>query len=586
MKCMEVQELMELYCNGDLDKSIIESIEEHLKHCENCRQYYDDLNNSIAEIREMYENFEIPQELNEIDKLLPKEPKKNKYSLKRIAAIASIILIIGGAVNYKTLADNIKKIPYPEWLMKIAGENVAHSLDNGFGQIVELSDSQDGIKMTVHNAIIYEDTTKIIFSMDGVSGGDSVSISNITLKDKKGKILVKGGSCGYSYNSAEGKVYVSYEGEKINKRIDELTFEVTGLRILKNRQKELNLSLKDENFIEYKIDLDSTVYKDVLIKSIDRAADKLIIKYDVEYFDKAYLDLLTPYMRLLDGDKVINQVMSGIYSGTDDQARKIEEVYDIKDIDMSRLKLVFNYYDIAKDLSSDWKVSFKVDRSSISTNKLEKTINKTYTIGDSKIVINKLEATPAETRVTVKEIHDNSFGGEKGAANLPTLKLSQSGKVQTAYRWNRQNGKENETIYTFGPLDNFKDLKLIVDKAELLSFCDEEIKLTSINGEKQKLQRSIDGVPFDIVYFKAYDELRIEIYDSQGDKGRIEQVALDKAKEYYPPETNIVRQELSPYEGRTIVTSKNFKEDSVSLFIKSYIKIVDPHIELDLNALP
>lgn len=584
MNCMEVQELMELYYNGELDEATMDRFDEHLKHCESCLNYYNYLEKTISEIKYMYDNIELPKELDNIDSLIPKKPKKKKSLYKKAAAAVSIILIAAALANSNALADTIKKIAYPEWASKIAGKSVTNSFDKGFGQSVEISDTRSGITMTVHNVIIEEDKTRVIFSLSGVRGGDNVSIGRILIKDKKGKVLVNGGGWGYTYNDKEGKVYVSYEGERINKNPDELTFEVSDIRVLNNRKKEFDYSMANSLASDIKLALDSKIYKNVNFKSIEQASNKLIVKYEVEFYDMKTYGTLTPYVELTGGKKTLTSVYSGDSNNPQTSTATIEETFDLKETAPNNLKLQFIYYEIEKELPDAFKVSFKVDKSTINTSKIEKAIGKTITIGNSKITIDRLEATPSETRIIVKEANNASTFGNISGSYLPELQLEYDNKLHTANRTPIQGSRVNEYLYTFDPIDNFKDVKLKVNKAAVLSYCNEQIKLTGISEEKQKTQKIIDEVPFDIVYYRQNGDLKVEIYSSDSDKGYLQDVSLDKDKEGKSIKTSIERQDLSYKESRFIVTGSDFKDDSASLVIKAYTKIINPGVEINFGS--
>lgn len=584
MNCMEVQELMELYYNGELDEKTMDKIDEHLEHCESCLNYYNYLEDTISDIKDMYKSIELPVELNDIDALIPKKPVKKKSTLKKVAAVASIILIAGVLANSTALADTIKKIAYPEWVSKIAGESVTHSLDNGFGQRVELSDTKTGITMTVHNVIIEEDKTRVIFSISGISSVDNISIGHISLKDKKGKVLVNGGGWGCNYNDKEGKLYVSYEGKKINKNLDELTFEVSDVKLLNNRKKEFDYSLSNSSASDIKLNLESKVYKNVIFKSFEQVANKLMVKYNVEFYNKKDNGSLTPYLDLIGGEKAMTSVYSGNPNNPESFISSIDETFNLKETDTNKLKLQFNYYDVEKELPDTFKVSFKVDKSSISTNKLEKSINKTITMGDSKIIIERLEATPSETKIIVKEVNNANTSETFNTSYLPELQLVYGNKIQTAYRSLVQGSKNNEFTYTFDPIDNFKDLKLIVNKAAVLTFCKEEINLINISGEKKKLQKIIDDIPFDMVYYRQNGDLKVEIFSTSADKGYLQRAEFDKDKSGKNIKTTVEMHDLSYKESRAIITGSEFKDDSISLYIKAYTKIINPNVEIDLGS--
>jgi hypothetical protein len=594
MKCNEVQDLMELYCSGDLDEVTMETMEEHINHCDNCSEYYNELKESINSIREAYSEIELPAELQDLDNLLPKKPRENNYNFRKIASIIAFILVAAVFLNYNTLANTIKKIPYPEWVRLLGGEGIVNSLEKGFGQSVELSESHNGVEMTVHNVILDEKRTNVLFSISGIPVGSHASIDNINIRDGMGRILVKGGSWAVSYNAKEGKVYVNFSGDKISKRVNKLAFEIKGLRILTPAVKELDYQLDGSSDFSKAIVVDSEAYKNIRIKSLENLSNMMIIKYEVEYPKDGFKMHPTPHLSLMSAGKQVSKISSGIGYGTEKNVGLVEEVFDMRNVDSKNLNLTLNYYKAGPYMDNVWKVSFAVDKSSISRSKYEMKINETLEIMDAKLIIEKLEATPTSTSIYMREasmgkVNSGDYNSNMNpdyynSVRLNRLKLLNNGNTYKGYAISKKEKGKTVFIYEFEPIDVLKDTKLIVDEALVDSSCDEKINLTNIAAEKQKLAYNLDGIPFDIVYYKNNGTLNVEIYNTssvnRGEFGHME--LRDKATDTHRFFA-IQRHSFSMNESVTTLTSPDFEGDNAVLYIKSYSKVINPNIEIKVN---
>jgi hypothetical protein len=585
MKCNEVQDLMELYISQGLNMDDAVTIREHLNQCNSCREYYHKLKEDIEALKAAYEEIELPSELYSIDKLIPKQPKRKTGTLRKIAAILSFIVITAALLNYNTVANTIKKIPYPDWVRNLAGEGIVHSLESGFGQSVELSDSHEGITMTVHNIIISEAGTNVLFSIDGIPDGNRISFESLNIKDGKGKILSDRVNWTSSHDENEGRAYVNYHGSKISNRVNKLSFELKDLKILAPVQKKLNCTLESLDIINPKIPLESNLYKSITIKSARKFTNNIIIEYDIDYPEELKTGFSTPNLYLMDGKNKIQPISTGIRHGYPEGFKTVVETYDIENIDYSNLTAVIDYYKETAKLDSVWKVIFYVDKSTINNSKYVKKINEKMQIDDAQLSIDKIEVTPSSTSVFVTELSSSkNHSAFFNTIKLDYLKLINDGKEHAGYLVNSQNKKGQMVYeYRFNSVYSLKDTKLIIDDALILSDWDERIYLNNIGANMQKLDYNLDGIPFEIAYYKNKGSLIIGISKNDPEsKGELNYIEFrNKSGNEL---SNVYINDIYSYKGQQIIiTRENYDEDSIILHIKSYYKNINPNFEIDLS---
>jgi predicted anti-sigma-YlaC factor YlaD len=108
MDCIKYKELIQLYADGELDKSKEPDLFNHLGKCEECRLFFKALN----EISSSITKEEFPADLERrIFSSLIEKGEKNKYSFfKRIyvpslSYAAALIIIITGIVLYMKINE-------------------------------------------------------------------------------------------------------------------------------------------------------------------------------------------------------------------------------------------------------------------------------------------------------------------------------------------------------------------------------------------------------------------------------------------------------------------------------------------------
>lgn len=589
MKCIEVRELLEQYYHKGLNEENMEMVCNHLEKCESCRYEYDELMNTIGSINNVYENIEIPDELTNIEAMLPSKPRCKSMWVKRTALIASVLILILSVFYSPIVAKVLENIHVLEKYFTFGDKGIIRSLENGFGQVVNKSDENNGIKFTVRNVISDQNRTVILFSAKILEDidADYGQITGFFIKNQFGQ-EIRQHSAIYTFYKEKNEVAGRFEIDSLGFLDRKLTFGIKGLILTDRKEMELDLDLTktQENYNRH-YDLGIESIKDFTINSVENTGQELIIKYTVE-MKEGYKHVPKPQIKLLNGDQEVYMTYGSSYPRTDKQL--IEEIcviFDIKGMNIKNVKSILQYSTLQKKVNGEWEVSFYVDRDKAKDNTFERKINKDIEIDGNTVTIDRMVVTPSQTTIYILYDVYTPFDYR---LLIDQVELVTPERVYAGFgKRSNSNREKQEVVFMFEPLEKLEDVKLRIGKVRKIKHANKKITV-NLDGEDQLIENyDLSGVMVDINAKKLGNDLVVKINTGNKDFLMVNGAYILYGQEKIFAE---IETEMVAYKGRkgkrTIMTFKNIEkvlenQNTVELHINAFTVYEDIDMEIELN---
>lgn len=489
MKCSEVIDRLEEYISGEVDEHIKDSIELHLKRCADCTNEYNELKGLINNIRGMYKSIKVPEELEALT-VNGRNKSKRLLSFKKIGiAAACFVLILSISMFTPIFAEIEKNISGIIKYFALGDKGIVNSIQNGFGQDIEKSCEDNGIKFTVHNIVADDNRTVVLFSVEykGEEDIDYITIpaASMVMKNQFGR-TVQHECTGYTFDKENKRITGKYETEPLSMADWWVSLGFDKIDITKWAFKEEEFDFKEgsaEN-VYRKIELDSKYVKNMVLNNVVFEDGILKLEYEIEMVE----GYNAPHPRLVfkKEDGSFAAPFSSLPYWERGGTIRMRDEYRLENLDFDRVKFGVKYNEMETRIEGNWKVSFKPDRDRAEAETVKKVINKRVDIEGKTFNIKEIIFTPSQTRLCIeKEVHrpPTDF-------LLDEFTLVSGGKV---LRRQGSSGNFNTQVYEFEPVSSFKDLKLVVNRIKLIRQIDAEFNLNKF-GQGEETTVEFDGL--------------------------------------------------------------------------------------------
>ncbi|WP_052759707.1 DUF4179 domain-containing protein [Paenibacillus sp. DMB20] len=245
-----------------------------------------------------------------------------------------------------------------DWGQLFGGGRAASAIEEGFGQQYNLVEQRDGASMTLHGVVTDSSNMKALLSMDvpGMPDYDVVDLKSVILEDHAGDSQPMNGYL--TKDKTSGQLLGIYQLK------DEL----------QNKQKTYTLKAEDLTFYKYKnlpiewdgqtlnenIELGSSLYPSIRIKSVTYHKDKAAIRYAVSSSLPSASENLDPSLQLsLDG-KVVKPVNNTMLPPENDDLL-FEKVYNLTKDQLQKAKFSFSFLEENERIKQTWSFKFEAD---------------------------------------------------------------------------------------------------------------------------------------------------------------------------------------------------------------------------------
>lgn len=451
-------------------------------------------------------------------------PKIKARGWRRAVMMASISAVIIAAPVYAAFQV--------DWTHLLNGRSgIQNALAQNLGQTIEQSVTKDGITLTIHTAVVDENRTVILYSLDtGKYGKNLWQFADMELTDEQGN-RIEGRVGRQMWNEQAGR-YIGYFESNWTPKSEQATIKLTAgkLQFFSNQQKEIPLDISKSGEKQFAIEQDGI--SKLVVQAFPRGEDSLMLSTGVFFAQPEVREWATPQVNAYYNSDEPVRISNGAFGKPGDHGEyTAQQYYKLADIpkDGTVYKLDYTRRDAIVD--QQWTFSLHLSKQQMEAGTLRTQIDLPVPGTEDKAVLKELVITPTQIRVT--EEHQKRY------YQLPFVEyqLEVDGHLLRQAYWSSEKGPHISELSVERPLDleitDTSTIKLI--GRHLIEYHDggeyPPIMLTNISKQRQSFMQDIGGYPVKWTYYREDGNLFVETESADPLFGGVNQTHIGKGKD-------------------------------------------------------
>ncbi|MFC6231083.1 DUF4179 domain-containing protein [Paenibacillus allorhizosphaerae] len=455
------------------------------------------------------------------DKLQPVDmnaPKRRRLRKAAVISILSAVLVatpVVAAISYN----------WDQILSYRSG--IQSALQQGLGQSIEKSVTQDGAKLTVHTAIVDDNRTVLLYSLktDGGSEKDSLYFAKMQLTDSKGNVIE--GRHSQSWDQAN-KAWTGYfetewtpEGQEADVR-----FTAQKLQSFSSVQRDIAFRPFENKSQLFDIQQDG-IGKLTLQPFIQ--GDKVMFASAVAFSDADAQAWSHPRIGVFKGDTLVKDAASGVFGKPGEHGEYTgQQHFAVSDLQEPTVKYKLLYTREDRRIDKTWTYDLHLDKKQMLSGTIKRNLNIPIAHAEKQMVLKEMIVTP--TQIRIKASHEKYL-------RFPFVNyaLEVNGKVLNGGIWYGGDNRE-ETTFRFelppGLQVTEQTQMTLIAKYEVLEHRDakEPIRLKGITEQKQTSTTQVGGYDVKWTYYKQDGNLYVQSESADPSFGGINQTYMGTGK--------------------------------------------------------
>ena len=483
---------------------------------------------------------------------------------RRAAMIASISAVIIAAPVYAAF-----QVDWTHLLNGSGRSGIQTALAQNLGQTIEQSVTKDGITLTIHTAVVDENRTVILYSLDtGKYGKNLWQFADMELTDEQGN-RIEGKVGRQMWNEQAGR-YIGYFESNWTPKSEQATIELTAgkLQFFSNQQKEIPLDVSKLGEQQFAIEQDGI--SKLVVQVFPRGEDSLMLSTGVFFAQPEIREWATPQVNAYYNSDEPVRISNGAFGKPGDHGEyTAQQYYRLADIpkDGTVYKLDYTRRDAIVD--QQWTFSLHLSKQQMEAGTLRTQIDMPVPGTENKAVLKELVITPTQIRVT--EEHQKRY------YQLPFVEyqLEVDGHLLRRAYWSSEKGPHINELSVERPLDlEITDTSIIkLIGRHLIEYHDGDkypaIMLKNIGSERQSFMQDIGGYPVKWTYYREDGNLFVETESADPLFGGVNQTHIGKGKD------RIIGKQLTVnFSGdgnnKSIDVYKDYASDSAEIYMFYY----------------
>lgn len=507
---------------------------------------------------------------------IPRRPR----SWSKIAAVVSLSVLVAAAPVYAA-------IHYDWGNLLRSNEGIQAALDQNLGQHLGQSITKAGVTLTLQTAIVDENRTVILYSLDVGKHRDS-DFWNVKGMTLKGTNSSKEGEYSYVQWDEENQRYNGYfesdwtPGQDTAKII--LTADAVVLKTVQSKELPLNpASPKVQSF-----NIGREGMEKIDIQPLVQNKDKLLLLGEVTFDDPLAKAWVYPQIAAYNGTTMVKELPGGTFGEPGDHGEyKLKHFFKADEITPGQTRFKLQYWKQERSIPGPWSFELELSKKQMESGTIIKKLDVPVEAGDTSNTIEKMVITPTQIRLSIR------YKGNGAQEQMPYKKsflLVDGRALKSGFYYGYS--AENPNLIT---IRFERPAGLLVDEGTPITFVGKykvtihtEDKaptlLKNISTEKQTLMRDVGGYPVKWTYYMQGKDLYIETGSDDPHFGGINQTNM--GEKYNDPLGKPVTSNFSgDGNNKAIDVYKNFKGTEASVYMY-YYTTDDPDKETRVQLQP
>ncbi|QSF43936.1 DUF4179 domain-containing protein [Paenibacillus tianjinensis] len=490
-------------------------------------------------------------------------PRRSR-NWRRITVAASLSALLAAAPVYAA-------IQYDWGNLLRDREGVQAALDQNLGQQLGQSISRDGVTLTLRTAIVDENRTVILYSLDVGKRADQEfwNVKGLSLKDEKGNSSE--GQYSYQQWDEKNQRYNGYFESDWTSKSEEAKVTLTAAAVQSFTQTEQELSLDSGSSALQTFQIGQEGMQSLEVQPFTQSDGKLLLSSAVIFAEPEAKEWTYPMIVAYKGGTQVNSLSGGTFGAPGDNGEyTMKQYFKTAEVPKGQTAYKLQYTKLKHSIAGPWSFDLQLSKKQMESGTIKTALNLPLEPGDTMNTIESMVVTPTQIRVSVR-VKNNKF------PRIPYVKVKLEAGGKTIEGMQYRSKEDDPKLMTFSferPSD------LVIDKQTPLTFIgsykvtvheDDKspLQLTNISAHKQTLIRTTGGYPVKWTYYMQGSDLFVETQSDDDRFGGVNQTHINLGKDRI-----LGRPVTSNFDGdgnnKAIDVYKNFKGTEASIYMFYY----------------
>lgn len=537
-----------------------------------------------------YPNFEsmwgrIEQETNApINARMSNGGQNMRRNWSKVAVVASLSVLLAAAPVYAAV--------HYDWDVMLRGRGgVQAALAQNLGQQLEQSVTQDGVTMKLHTAIVDENRTVILFTLDVGKRleNESWNVNGMTLKGAEGNS--GDGEFSYVLWDEKKQLYNGYFESDWTPKRDTVDVQLAVDNLQAFSAQELELPLNINSAEPQRFPIEQEGMRTIEIQPFTQGQEKLLFSSGIIFDQPEAKEWAFPRIVAYRNGTLIDSLQGATFGQPGENGEyTAQQYFKADDISSGQITYKLQYMKKERSIAGTLAFDLQLSKKQMESGTIKTALDLPLEVGEKGHTLEKMVVTPTQIRITVRS--------EEKYASFPYKKydLEVAGQTLEGSFWGSPEGKPELTVLRFErPFDLVitKDTPItLVAKYKVTEHESDKnnndektpLLLTNISEEKQTLIQQIGGYPVKWTYYMQGADLYVETGSDDAHFGGINQthIGLDKERILGKPVTVNFSGDGN---NKAIDVYKDFKGTEASIYI-FYYTTDDPEKETRVQLQP
>ncbi|MEC0139752.1 DUF4179 domain-containing protein [Paenibacillus macerans] len=459
------------------------------------------------------------------------------------------------------------------------------ALEQGLGQTIEQSVTQDGITFTLHTAFTDENRTFLLYSLDPgpARKGKAISFENIGLRDGGGRVIE--GNNSYHWNE-ELKVYQGYFETDwvLNEREADVEFFVENIRFIGDGSQAIDFRPDRTETQTFNIQKDGV--GTVTLQSFEQAEGQVLLKSVISFTDPWLQN--NSWVRIeavnAKGERLRESKPSVFGTPEASGEYSNQQIFSAADLRAEGTSFQLKYDRTLGTAAGTWSLRTALSKKQLERSSFKDQLNIPLKEVPGGTKIAEMIVTPTQVRLVLT--HEEKYAG----VPYTEYQLDVGGKLLEGGLWPVSNEPAQTELrfemagLTPEALANEPITLIAKHRVDEHKGDNQPIRLTGISTKRQTASSSIAGYPITWTYYMKDGNLYVESRSSDPAFGGVNQTYyLDGGERNYG-KSALIRM-LGDEGNENIDVYENFNKTEQDIYIYNYTTN-QPEDELRVQVKP
>ncbi|UQZ32958.1 RNA polymerase subunit sigma [Paenibacillus sp. PK3_47] len=482
---------------------------------------------------------------------------------RRMTVAASLSALLAAAPVYAA-------IQYDWGNLLREKDGIQAALDQNLGQQLEQSVTKDGVTLTLHTAIVDENRTVILYSMDVGERDDKEiwKVSGMSLADEQGNTVEADQY--YQQWDEEQQRYNGYFETDWTPGKSEAKVTLAAAAVQSFSQAEQELSLNSNSTEPQTFQLGVEGMKSIEVKPFDQNGDKKLFASAVTFSNPDAKEWVYPQLTAYRGSTHVEPLPEQVFGTPGDNGEyTLKQYFKASEIPDGQTSYKLQYTKLERNISGGWSFDLQLSKKLMESGTIKTALNAPLEAGDTMHSFEQMVVTPTQIRVTLK--------AKEKYKQLPYYKynLEVGGTVLEGYLY--LSPDDDPYLLT---LKFERPAGLVIDAQTDITFVGKykvtnheddttPLLLKNISAEKQTVIRETGGYDVKWTYYMQGKDLYVETESDDHHFGGINQTYIGLGNERIlgrPVTVNFA----GDGNNKAIDVYKDFKGTEASIYMFNY----------------